>query len=369
MALRGEQRALLQLLCERGQSYEDISGLLGVSSDDVRNQAREALGDLGGADPDAEVGLTDFLLGQADPIGRADAVRYLQTDPEALALAHRIEDELRAIAPEATLPKLPEPRGKRARAATAGAGEDTTPSPRRTGAPEAPAVSMTGADGEGSSPRQGRLIAALAAVGVILLVAILVITGVFSGDDEAPATAEVTTTADGSTTTTADDSTRSITSVQLAPVAGSGVAGSADFGLVSNQQLYVDLEVQGLDPTPARDEATLAWLMIGNSGGYPINNPIDSPIIPDENGNYSGRIAVPSAVALTVGSNATSVKLSSSPIREIAAAAREAAKQEAPILQFIGTELAAGEIPLVEGGAGAQGGGQGAGGGSTTPGG
>ncbi len=117
MPLQGDQRALLQLLCERGQSYEDISGLLGVSADEVRDRARAALTEIGGSDPDAEVGLTDYLLGQADPIGRADAVRHLQGDPEALGLAERIQDGLREIAPAAKQPKLPEARGKRRRAA------------------------------------------------------------------------------------------------------------------------------------------------------------------------------------------------------------------------------------------------------------
>ena len=36
---------------------------------------RGALTALGGVDPDRNVGITDYLLGQADPIGRADAVR------------------------------------------------------------------------------------------------------------------------------------------------------------------------------------------------------------------------------------------------------------------------------------------------------
>ena len=57
MPLQGDQRALLQLLCERGQSYEDIAGLLGGPADEVRDRARAALTEIGGADPDAEVAL------------------------------------------------------------------------------------------------------------------------------------------------------------------------------------------------------------------------------------------------------------------------------------------------------------------------
>jgi hypothetical protein len=98
--------------------------------------------------------------------------------------------------------------------------------------------------------------------------------------------------------------------------------------------------------------------MVGEAGGYPINNPAESPIVPDENGNYSGQIAVPTPVAVTVGNQATAVRVSSSPVKDIAAAAKRAskAKNQTPILPFIGTDLASGDIPLAKGGKGGSGG-------------
>src|SRR5829696_571510 len=108
---------MLQLLLEGGQRYDDIGSLLGVSADEVRTRARSALQEVGGADPDAQVGLSDYLLGQADPIGRADAVRHLQSDPEANALAQRLVQNLRLLAPRAELPEIPAARdGRRAAA-------------------------------------------------------------------------------------------------------------------------------------------------------------------------------------------------------------------------------------------------------------
>ncbi len=104
---------MLQLLLEGGQGYDDIGSLLGIAPDEVRSRARSALTEIGGADPDAQVGLSDYLLGQADPIGRADAVRHLQSDPEANALAQRLVQNLRLLAPRADLPEIPEPRGGR----------------------------------------------------------------------------------------------------------------------------------------------------------------------------------------------------------------------------------------------------------------
>ena len=328
MPVRGDQRALLQLLCERGQSYADIAELLGKEPHEVQADARAALAEIGGADPDAEVGLTDFLLGQADPIGRADATRFLQANPASLDLAKRIEAGLLLIAPEASPPKLPEPRGKRARAALPAAGEEGAAAPAST---------------EPGSGSQGRLIAIIAAVGVLLIVAILVLAGVFSGGDGSPGSDQ--TSAGGEPAA----QTRNVTTVDLKPSGGSGVAGSAKFGIANGSQLYVDLSLDGL-PQPKRGDTFLAWLMVGDNAGYPINNPAQTPIAPDANGSFAGTIAVPSAIALTVGNQATAVKISSSSVTEVADAAKKAAKQQVPILGFIGTELASGKIPLVSGG-------------------
>jgi len=122
---------MLQLLLEGGQGYEDIGSLLGIGPDEVRSRARSALTEIGGADPDAQVGLSDYLLGQADPIGRADAVRQLQGDPETNALGQRLVQNLRLLAPKAQLPEIPEPRG----------GRRATPPPPPPAAPSQPTTS------------------------------------------------------------------------------------------------------------------------------------------------------------------------------------------------------------------------------------
>src|SRR4249919_4272680 len=138
VAVTDEQRAMLQLLLEGGQSYEDIGSLLGIAPDEVRIRARSALTEIAGADPDAQVGLSDYLLGQADPIGRADAVRHLQSDPEANALAQRLVQNLRLLAPRATLPEIPEPRGGRRAAPSPPRAPSPPPSSARAAAPAPP---------------------------------------------------------------------------------------------------------------------------------------------------------------------------------------------------------------------------------------
>src|SRR4029453_8869694 len=138
---------MLQLLLEGGQSYEDIGSLLGIGPDEVRSRARAALREIGGADPDAQGGVSGYLLGHADPIGRADAIRHLQADPEANALAQRLVQNLRLLAPKAPLPEIPEPRGGRRAPAPS-----PPPPPARAPAvpgPAAPAPSTAQARGPG----------------------------------------------------------------------------------------------------------------------------------------------------------------------------------------------------------------------------
>jgi hypothetical protein len=335
MALKQDERALLQLICERGQSYGDLAELLDIPEQQVRDRARGALRELGGADPDAEVGLTDYLLGQADPIGRADAVRHLQGDPDARELAATIATKLTAIAPGAELPRLPEPRGKRRKDDVPGAAATVPPTAERGG---------SGAAGTGDrrliapEGRQARLLAAAVGGAVVLLFAILAIAGVFSGDDsEAPAGDALA------------EEQREVTSVELSPQGGSGVAGQADFGL-ANDQLFVDLDLDGLDPEPDEDSVYVLWLMLNRNGGYPV-----SIVVPGEAGSVQDRYAVPTPVAVAVASNARSVQVSLSPSRQLRREINEAVEAGAPLVPFQGDVLARGRIPLAEGEQGAGG--------------
>jgi transposase-like protein len=372
MSLKQDERALLQLVCERGQSYEDLAGLLGISEDEVRAKARQALTELGGADPDAEVGLTDYLLGQADPIGRADAVRYLQQDPEARELATTIATKLQAIAPGATLPSIPEPRGRKRKSAAAAASAPTA---------DATTVSPTsarGASGDepGGSPRQTRMIAAIAGGGVILLFVILAIAGVFGGGDDSDSSSDSTTQAKQDAASLTPDAVaglsdeqkaqltglstdqvaglsddeivaaaqqRTITPVKLDPVDGSGVAGGANFGL-ANDQLFIDLTLDGLDPKLSKGDVYVIWLMLNDDLGYPV-----SRLAPDENGSVNSRLAVPTPVAAAVGANAKSVLVTQTSSTDLAAAIKEAVKASQPVVTVSGKRLAEGNIPLAEG--------------------
>ena len=136
---------MLQLLLGAGRATRTSAACSGSRRDEVRSRARAAPSARSAAPIPTRRCLTDYLLGQADPIGRADAVRQLQNDPEANALASRLVAQLRLLAPRAQLPEIPAPRGgRRAQAPPAAAGRP---------APERPPG--RGSAGLRSSPRRG----------------------------------------------------------------------------------------------------------------------------------------------------------------------------------------------------------------------
>jgi hypothetical protein len=137
------------------------------------------------------VGLTDYLLGQADPIGRADAVRHLKDDPEDLSLATELSQKLLLLAPEADLPRLPgeerRPRVGRRTGPSTGRGSilERLRGPRKAG--EAGRMTLT--------RHQTRLVVGLVCAAVLVVVAVLAATGTFKGGDSNAATATTTSAA------------------------------------------------------------------------------------------------------------------------------------------------------------------------------
>jgi hypothetical protein len=285
MALSTDQHAMLELMLERGQSYADLSSLLGVPADEVRSKARWALAELGGADPDRNVGLTDYLLGQADPIGRADAVRHLRDDPADRELAARLIGALGEVAPNAELPKLPGESRAAPHLRVPG---------RRPGPAPAPAEPRSPADAA-----RVRMLVGLGSGAAILIVVILAIAGVFSGGGGS-STASTSSTADtGSTTTTPTDTTstglppnsQTIQPIPLKGVGGGPGSGAAIFGITTsgNNQAFVDLRISSLPPPPNGD-VYVAWLVIGqNRQGYPLAPLTNYP----QSGSFHNTYSIP----------------------------------------------------------------------------
>jgi hypothetical protein len=336
-----DQRATLQLLLERGQTYADLAALLGEDETAVRARARAALTELVGEDPDSNVGLTDYLLGQADPIGRADASRHLRDDPDDLRIATELAVRLRLMFPTAELPKLPgegRPAGGRLRRAAPSRGATAPSSGKSLG-------SRLGFGGLDQS--QSRLIAICGGGAVLLIVIVLAITGAFSGGDDSSASSSSDTSA--STTTTADSGDNALQTVALKPVGGGDATGTATFGLATGDQPYVDLSIKGLDPAP-NGQAYVVWLMLTDTKGYPL-----SPLTGiSQDGGYQNRFSIPSAV-LPVIARVQFVDVSIAPVKTIRKLVRDAINNTELVIDEPGTTVLRGAIP--KSGQGAAGGG------------
>ncbi len=319
MAISADQRATLQLLLERGQSYEDLGRLLGQPEAEVRARARAALAELGGADPDRNVGLTDYLLGQADPIGRADASRHLRDDPADYELVSGLCEQLRELFPKAELPRLPgQPRSS---GGLLRRGQPTTPAPDVARPPTALSRSQT------------RLIIVLGSAAVLVIAVVLAVTGAFGGDDDGGEA-----TAGEPTTTTASQADEQIQQVPLRPVSGGNATGAAVFGLATGDQPYVDISIKGLDPAPQK-ETYVIWLMLTETKGYPL-----SPIPVDQNGTFSDRFSIPQAV-LPIVARVRFVDVSIAPIATIRKLVSQAIKSTALVIDEPGEVVMRGRIP------------------------
>jgi hypothetical protein len=333
MALTADQEAMVQLLLERGQSYADLAGLLGIDEAEVRTRARAALTELGGADPDRNVGLTDWLLGQADPIGRADAVRHLKENPDDHRLAADLLEKLGEIAPQAELPRLPgEPRGgrflRKGAPVTETADEPPTPA----------ATSPGGERSTGLTASQTRLVAILGSAAIILILVVLAIAGVFSGgSDESSATTTNAGTTSSTTTGTGGD--QAIARVPLQPVDNGDAAGLATVGISGGTTPYLDLQMRNLEAAP-NGQTYIVWFLFSPTKGYPLA-PLQNVA---QDGSYDNRIDIPPPV-ISLVSRAQYIEVSLAPNQTVAAAIQKASKDKTLVIDVPGQAIARGTVP------------------------
>jgi len=216
MGLSDDQRAMLRLLAQREQGYEDIAALMGISVEQVRARVADALSQLereGKEAPDVP----------APPAAKAE--------PE--------ESEEEPPAPES--PPAP-PKAE--------------PSPKAPSVRKAPRPQL-------KLPSDPTVRAAIAAgVLVVALFGIILAINSSSGDsgsDTAGTTAaESTTGVEGEGETAANAGSRRLTKAVLEPVDGSEAAGVAVFGRVG-KKLALQIEASGLEPTEKGTSYTL-WL-------------------------------------------------------------------------------------------------------------
>ena len=306
--MKEDSRALLKLLLESGQSYDDIAEVLGVDREGVRERARDALAELGGERPDPE--LTDYLLGEASPVERADVARRLSADEREASRASELAAKLREAAPRASLPALP-------------SAPADSPGPRT-----APRESDD-ADDTRSPGSRARLVLALAAIAILLAGVVVAATGVLGDDDDA-ATPESEVSLED----------LDAVSVDLEPIGDGEASGEAVLGLATADQPFVDLSLKGLEPIEASD-AYIVWLMVSEERGWPLGL-----VEPDEQGTQSERYPVPAFLLSTnIIKGLREIVVSRSPRQGAFEAADDAAKSGVPEVNFVGEPVLGGSVP------------------------
>ncbi len=240
MGLSDDQRAMLRLLAQREQGYDDIAALMGISVEEVRARVGEALSQL--EDEGAEV---------------PDVPRASATEPKPDPAAEPEAAAPPPAAPPDAAPLPAEPPGR----------EEEQPAPPQEPA-AGPAATAPPPAGERARPRlrfpsdpTARAAIAAGVLIVALLLVILVINGT-SGESGADTTstsgAQASAEGGSGNQAAANSSSKRLTKAVLEPVDGSEAAGVAVFGRVG-KKLALQVEATGLEPTTKGTSYTL-WL-------------------------------------------------------------------------------------------------------------
>src|SRR4051812_25623912 len=112
-----EQRAIVELVVQRGRSYETLAEVLQVPAARVRELAREALTELSPrtaslVDVDRRGQVADYLLRQQAPEDERSTRDYLKQSEPARAWALSLLDSLDPLYANGGAPPVPEPAGE-----------------------------------------------------------------------------------------------------------------------------------------------------------------------------------------------------------------------------------------------------------------
>lgn len=309
-----DQRAVLQLVLQRGRSYDTIAQLLSIDRAAVRERALQALDALGpstGVPPERRALITDYLLGQLPPRVAEDTRSRLAESPGERAWARVIAGELVPLSagelPEIPLdgdaleagagqmaapepeapprePAAPAPREPEAPAPTGrpdGEGAQAGSQPAATPAAAAPAATERSAGqatraprrpGDQAASRRGGaiLLAALGLIAVIVVIALLAGGGGSSKSSSSASGTAATTPASTATTPASTSTTaRPIAQFNLKSPAGGRLPAGAAIVVRQGSNTGLVIRAQGMPANTAHD-AYAVWL---------YNSPGDSRIL------------------------------------------------------------------------------------------
>ncbi|HEX8065184.1 MAG TPA: anti-sigma factor [Thermoleophilaceae bacterium] len=129
--LPAEQRAIIELVVQRGRSYDDLADALGITSARVRDLARDALVELAPVtaarvDSERRAQLADYVLGQQSSAEQTATRAHLRRSEPSRAWALSLADSLDGMYGDGLAPDVPagDDRGGRRPDALAGRERD-----------------------------------------------------------------------------------------------------------------------------------------------------------------------------------------------------------------------------------------------------
>jgi hypothetical protein len=291
-SLPPDQRAVLQLVLQRGRSYDDIAQLLSIDRAAVRERALSAFDALG---PQTRVAadrrglITDYLLGQLPPKVEQETRDRLASSAGERAWARVVSSELASIA-TGPLPTIPagdarEPAPAAPAAApvsaatrTAGASETRAPTPPKAAQRRVPPDRGEEVrDRERPRSRLGGalLLGGIAVVIIVVVIVILVTSGGSKSNNNPTASAPAApttpstpstagTTSTPTTSTTATTPAKPIAQVNLTSPTGAKNTGGIAEVVKQGSTTGIVIAAQGIAAN-TKHNAYAVWL--SNPGG------------------------------------------------------------------------------------------------------
>jgi hypothetical protein len=259
-SLPPDQRAVLQLVLQRGRNYDQIAAMLSIDRAKVRQRALAAFDHLG---PETQVDserrhlLTDYLLGQLPPRVAQDTRARLASSPSERAWVRVLASELAPIAGE-PLPEIP-----------TGGGETAVATPAPAAAATATAVADAGLGTaaaqpppEGSPPARessrlgGAVLLTIGALVAVVVVAVVLATG---GGGSTKTSSAPSVPASTSTTATATTPTRVVAQINLSSPTGAKTPAGVAQVVKQGTSTGIIIVASGVTPNTKQD-AYAVWL-------------------------------------------------------------------------------------------------------------
>jgi hypothetical protein len=276
--LSAQQRAIVDLILKRGQSYDQLADTLGMPEPRVRELAQDALTSLApvsaaAVDDGWRAQIADYLLGQQAAPEAASTRGHLRRSEAARAWSGSVLDSLEHLYPQGELPTIPStdsaPEAKEEKPAKA----PRERKPFTLGAPLTP---------EATAIVKRRRIAGIAAGAVALLFIVLIWpVGVLVGGDGGGESADAVGGPCGE-----DSKAGSIGQVVLDPVERGGSA--TGVAQVTNTGGQCEVRIVAKLPRTGNRQAYEVWL---------ANSPQDARSlgaqVTDKSGNFAGAAPLP----------------------------------------------------------------------------